>query len=222
MSFAGWNGVISGFLGCNFQRERLHRRDPRRKMVSQRLAWSRPDQGEKRMNAGPRWHICKHLFTQARQFACILHKQTWLNERTCFFDFRCVLPSLWEGVSVRPSVVPSVSIKEKRGLGASFVGYPALFLHNYIKTVVFDSIWIKREGFLSLNVWISLARRWCWELAENIWVKHFTREVEMKRRKSRRRRRRRSRKEVYRRMSNPSHLLAWKQTNWENKGTSDG
>ena len=26
----------------------------------------------------------------------------------------------------RPSVGPSVSIKEKRGLGASYVGYPAL------------------------------------------------------------------------------------------------
>ena len=30
------------------------------------------------------------------------------------------------GPYVRPSVVPSVSIKEKRGLGASYVGYPAL------------------------------------------------------------------------------------------------
>ena len=29
--------------------------------------------------------------------------------------------------SVRPSVRPSVSIKGKRGLGASYVGYPALF-----------------------------------------------------------------------------------------------
>ena len=28
---------------------------------------------------------------------------------------------------VRPSVGPSVSVKEKRGLGASYVGYPTLF-----------------------------------------------------------------------------------------------
>ena len=35
--------------------------------------------------------------------------------------------------SVRPSVVPSRSIKEKRGLGASYVGYPALLLENNIR-----------------------------------------------------------------------------------------
>ena len=56
---------------------------------------------------------------------------------SCLFlsFFRCTVASLYEGVSVRPCVRPSVrpwvresvSIKEKRGLGASYVGYPALF-----------------------------------------------------------------------------------------------
>ena len=49
--------------------------------------------------------------------------------------FRCALASLYEGLSVHPSVRPSVgpsvrgsvSINEKRGLGASYVGYPALY-----------------------------------------------------------------------------------------------
>ena len=33
--------------------------------------------------------------------------------------------------SVRPSVGPPVSIKEKRGLGASYFGYPALFILSH-------------------------------------------------------------------------------------------
>ena len=40
--------------------------------------------------------------------------------------YKRVCPSVCP--SVRPSVRGSVSIKEKRGLGASYVGYPALFL----------------------------------------------------------------------------------------------
>ena len=40
----------------------------------------------------------------------------------------CVRPSV--RVSVRPWVRGSVSIKEKRGLGASYVGYPNLFLQQ--------------------------------------------------------------------------------------------
>ena len=45
----------------------------------------------------------------------------------------CVRPSVRP--SVRPWVRGSVSIKEKRGLGASYVGYPNLFF-TYIVVVV--------------------------------------------------------------------------------------
>ena len=45
----------------------------------------------------------------------------------------CVRPS------VRPSVRGSVSIKEKRGLGASYVGYPTLFLFSPLLASSFPS-----------------------------------------------------------------------------------
>ena len=67
------------------------------------------------------------FFTLTSPLKCVIVGFNCIFFSFPFSFFRCAVASLLEGVSVRPSVRPSVSIKEKRGLGASYVGHPALF-----------------------------------------------------------------------------------------------
>ena len=76
-----------------------------------------------------------------------------MPESACLRIYRCLLAYLQEGVSVRPSVRPSVRLSRvifSRVLGASCAVYPALFffcstssslMHNTLSSFCFISLW---------------------------------------------------------------------------------